>query len=171
MSGPHTPAETGIEIEIECDDWTLRLGDPASLAQTAAEAALVAASRAGGVVILLTDDEEVGVLNAQFRGKDGPTNVLSFPAAANLQGHLGDIALALGVCVGEAEAQGKSLAHHLQHLVAHGVLHLVGYDHEKESQAVIMEAMERRIMHDLGAPDPYGADQAGGDYEGADDVR
>jgi probable rRNA maturation factor len=148
----------GVEIEVESDEWSVGLEDPAGLARVAAEAALAATGRAGGVVILLTDDAEIATLNADFRAKDGPTNVLSFPAPPNILGHLGDIALASGVCQREAAAQGKTLAHHLQHLVAHGVLHLLGYDHISESEAVIMETMERRIMHGLGAPDPYGAD-------------
>jgi probable rRNA maturation factor len=173
VSGPSHPAapETTIEVEVEADDWALWLGDPGALARGAGEAALAAAERAGGVVVLLTDDDEVADLNTRFRGKDGPTNVLSFPAPANLQAHLGDIALASGVCAREAKAQGKSLAHHLQHLVAHGVLHLVGYDHETQSEAEAMEALERRIMHGLGAPDPYAGDHPGGEDQGPDDGR
>ena len=155
----------GVEVEIEADDWLIVTAEPAHLARQAAEAALTAANRLGGVVVLLTDDDEVAELNQNFRGKAGPTNVLSFPAPANPLGHLGDIALALGVCRREAEVQGKSLSHHLQHLVAHGVLHLVGYDHETDAEAVIMEGLERRIMQGLGAPDPYGAE-----HEDQDDV-
>jgi probable rRNA maturation factor len=112
-----------------------------------------------GLVVLLTDDETVRDLNARFRSKDKPTNVLSFPAAANAEGHLGDIALAYGVCVREAAEQGKLLAHHLQHLVAHGVLHLLGYDHMSDDEAEAMEGLERVVLAGLGAPDPY---QAGG---------
>jgi probable rRNA maturation factor len=164
MSRPPAPLDLGVEVEIESDDWLLALDDSAALSRTAAEAALACAGRSGGVVILLTDDDEVAGLNAQFRGKDGPTNVLSFPAPAGLHGHLGDVALAAGVCAREAQAQQKTLAHHLQHLVAHGVLHLIGYDHQTESEALVMEAMERRILHGLGAPDPYAADvEAPGD--------
>jgi len=165
-SNPLADPHTLIEVEVEADDWALALPDPAALARAAGEAALAAANRTGGVVVLLTDDDEVAALNSQFRGKAGPTNVLSFPAAANSQDHLGDVALASGVCAREAKAQGKRLAHHLQHLVAHGVLHLLGYDHQTESEAVAMEALERRIMGDLGAPNPYqseGEDQDRGD--------
>ena len=68
--------------------------------------------------------------------------------------HLGDLALALGVCVAEAEAQGKPLAHHLQHLVAHGALHLVGFDHQSDDEAEIMETRERQVLAGLGIPDP-----------------
>jgi probable rRNA maturation factor len=106
------------------------------------------------IAILLADDERVRSLNAAFRGKDAPTNVLSFPAGEGAP-ELGDIALAFGVCAREAAEQGKSLAHHLQHLTAHGVLHLLGYDHESDAEAEAMEATERAILAGLGVPDPY----------------
>lgn len=112
-----------------------------------------------GLVVLLTDDDSVRNLNARFRDKDAPTNVLSFPAPENAEGHLGDIALAYGVCAREAREQGKPLAHHLQHLVAHGVLHLLGYDHMSDDEAEAMEGLERVVLAGLGVPDPY---QAGG---------
>jgi probable rRNA maturation factor len=107
------------------------------------------------LTILLTDDETVRDLNDRFRHKNVATNVLSFPAHETATGHLGDIALAYGVCAREAVEQNKPLAAHLQHLVAHGVLHLVGYDHEDEADADIMEDLERRILARLGLPDPY----------------
>lgn len=141
-----------IDIEIEDPAWSAALPDPEAVALPAAEAALEAR---GGVTILLTDDESVAELNERFRGKAGPTNVLSFPAPDNPEDHLGDIALAYGVCAREAAEQGKPLAHHLQHLVAHGVLHLLGYDHLTEAEAEEMEARERRILAGLGVPDPY----------------
>ncbi len=109
----------------------------------------------GGISILLTDDASIRELNADFRGKDTPTNVLSFPAAASARPHLGDIALAYGVCAREAEAQQKPLAHHLMHLTVHGVLHLLGYDHESDAEAEAMEGVERAILSKLGVPDPY----------------
>lgn len=141
-----------IDIEIEDPAWSAALPDPEAVALPAAEAALEAR---GGVTILLTDDDSVAELNERFRGKAGPTNVLSFPAPDNPEDHLGDIALAYGVCAREAAEQGKPLAHHLQHLVAHGVLHLLGYDHLTEAEAEEMEARERRILAGLGVPDPY----------------
>lgn len=146
-------------MEIEDEAWSRDLPNAEALVAAAAGAALAQARRQGAVVVLLTDDAGVQDLNHRFRGKDAPTNVLSFPAAENPQDHLGDVALAHGVCVREAAEQGKTLAHHLQHLVAHGVLHLVGYDHENDADAEDMEGLERRIMAGLGAPDPYGAEQ------------
>lgn len=148
-----------LDIEIEDEAWSRALPEVESLAEAAALKALEMAQADGGVVVLLTGDDEVAALNGDFRGKAGPTNVLSFPAAANPEDHLGDIALAFGVCEREARDQGKSLAHHLQHLVAHGVLHLVGYDHLTDSEAEEMEALERRILARLGAPDPYAGER------------
>lgn len=141
-----------IDIEIEDEAWSAALAGAEALILPAAEAALEAR---GGVTILLTDDDSVAELNQRFRDKAGPTNVLSFPAPPNPEHHLGDIALAYGVCAREAAEQGKPLAHHLQHLVAHGVLHLLGYDHLTEAEAEEMEALERRILAGLGVPDPY----------------
>ncbi|RAK67906.1 rRNA maturation RNase YbeY [Phenylobacterium kunshanense] len=134
------------------------------LARGAALAALDAEGAAHeGVTILLADDEAVRDLNARFRSKDSPTNVLSFPAPRNPEFHLGDIALAYGVCAREAAEQGKPLAHHLQHLVAHGVLHLLGYDHIGDDEAEAMESLERAVLAGLGVPDPYAAGE--GEHE------
>ncbi len=141
-----------IDIEIEDEAWSAALPGAEALILASAQAALAGA---GAVTILLADDDAVAELNQRFRGKAGPTNVLSFPAPANPEDHLGDIALAYGVCAREAAEQGKPLAHHLQHLVAHGVLHLLGYDHLTEAEAEEMEALERRLLADLGVPDPY----------------
>jgi probable rRNA maturation factor len=144
-----------IEVEIESAAWMEALADAEGLARRAGEAALAGAATEGDVVVLLTGDEEIAELNQQFRDKPGPTNVLSFPAPRSARPHLGDIAIAHGVTASEAAEHGKRLDHHLMHLVAHGVLHLVGYDHEDESEAETMEALERRVLAGLGAPDPY----------------
>lgn len=151
---------TGAAVEVEIEDpaWTAALPDAERLTVAAARAAL---DTDGGVVVLLTDDASLRDLNGRFRGKDAPTNVLSFPAPENFEGHLGDIALAYGVCEREADEQGKTLADHLQHLVAHGVLHLVGFDHETDAEAEEMEARERVILASLGVSDPYAADRDG----------
>jgi probable rRNA maturation factor len=148
-----------IDVEIEDDGWTAAAPDAGLLATRAAAAVLAAEDAEGGVTILLTDDERVADLNQRFRDKPGPTNVLSFPMPENPEAQLGDIALAYGVCAREAEEQGKPLAHHLSHLVAHGVLHLLGYDHETDAEAEEMEARERQILAPLGVPDPYATER------------
>jgi len=114
-----------------------------------------------GISVLLASDEVVRELNLRFLGNDKPTNVLSFPATENPEHHLGDIALAFETCAREAAEQGKPLGDHLQHLVAHGVLHLVGYDHQTDAEAEAMEALEREILSGLGVPDPYAEDGRG----------
>lgn len=145
-----------IEIETEDAAWTAALPDAEALALAAAEATLASEGAVGeGVSLLLTDDAAVRALNARFREQDKPTNVLSFPAPPNPERFLGDVALAFGVCAAEAADQGKPLAHHLQHLVAHGVLHLLGYDHMNDAEAHEMEGLERVILAGLGIPDPY----------------
>ncbi len=147
-----------IDVEVEEEAWLTALPDVEPLSRAAAQMALAHADFEGHVVVLLTHDEEIFDLNLRFRQQAKPTNVLSFPAPLNPETHLGDVALAYGVCAREAVAQGKPLAHHLQHLVAHGVLHLVGYDHEQADEALEMESLERRVLADLGVPDPYDAD-------------
>ena len=150
-----------IEIEIEADAWTGALPQTEALVERAASAALGTVT--GDVVVLLTDDDAVRDLNARFRDKDRPTNVLSFPAPESAAPHLGDIVLAYGVCAAEAEAQGKTLADHLSHLIVHGVLHLLGRDHEDDAEAEEMEAEEREILAQIGVPDPYAADAESAD--------
>ena len=140
-----------IDIEAEDDAWSGDVPDVEGVVRRAAEQV----APPGDVVILLTDDETVRDLNGRFRGKDRPTNVLSFPAPENAQPHLGDIVLAHGVCAAEARAQGKPFADHLSHLVIHGLLHLMGHDHEADDEAEAMEAQERTLLAALGIPDPY----------------
>jgi len=142
----------------ETKAWRAAEPRAAALARAAAKAVLRREGRPGAsLAILLTDDERLRALNGGFRGKDAPTNVLSFPAAGPGADGLGDIALAFGVCAREAVVQGKTLAAHLQHLTTHGVLHLLGYDHESDAEAEAMEAKERAILAGLGVADPYGA--------------
>lgn len=149
-------SDTVIDVEIEDEAWS-RVPAVELLVRAAAAAALeeVQAPEGCAVTVLLADDAAVAELNHRFRGKTGPTNVLSFPAPENPENHLGDIALAHGVCAREAGEQNKTLEAHLQHLVAHGVLHLVGYDHQTDDEAEDMEELERAIMAGLGHPDPY----------------
>ncbi|RZJ18439.1 MAG: rRNA maturation RNase YbeY [Brevundimonas sp.] len=143
-----------IEVEIEDDAWTAALPGAAAHVERAALAALGAVH--GDVVIALADDAAVRDINTRFRDRDAPTNVLSFPAAESAFPHLGDLILAYGVCAREAVEQGKTLADHLSHMVVHGVLHLLGRDHEVDAEAEEMEAEERQILAGLGIADPYG---------------
>jgi probable rRNA maturation factor len=134
-----------------------------ALVQRAIEAAAKHASasaRACEVAIVLTDDSGIKTLNRDWRGIDKPTNVLSFPAAATPGREaeprmLGDIAIAYETTAREARDEGKPFGHHLSHLVVHGFLHLVGYDHEDDAEAETMESLERTILKSLSVPDPY----------------
>jgi probable rRNA maturation factor len=111
--------------------------------------------------LVFTDDAHIQVLNAEWRGKDKPTNVLSFPAFPPEKGRtrlppmLGDIVLAFETVQREAALEEKPVDHHLSHLLVHGLLHLLGYDHETEGEAEEMEALERRILARLAIGDPY----------------
>lgn len=151
-----------IEVEVEAEAWSEAIPTVEARVRQAAEAAAQAQGEAGrgACVILLTDDAAIRDLNARFRGKDAATNVLSFPAAASAAPHFGDVALAFETCAAEAQAQGKSLEHHLQHLVVHGVLHLLGLDHLQDAEAEAMEARERAVLQGLGVSDPYALAEA-----------
>lgn len=107
----------------------------------------------GACTVLLCDDSAITALNRDFRGKDRPTNVLSFPS--DEKGYLGDIAIALPTCVREAEAQGKAIADHMAHLTLHGYLHLLGFDHMDDAGAEEMERLEAAILARQGIADPY----------------
>jgi probable rRNA maturation factor len=152
-----------IDLAVEAEGWSA-LTDPEALARGAVEAALRTASDAPRepveLSVLLTDDEAVRELNRAWRGKDRPTNVLSFPApeGPDIPGprHLGDLALAFETLEREAREEGKALADHAAHLIVHGTLHLLGYDHETAGEAEIMEALEVKALATLGIADPYG---------------
>lgn len=153
-----------LEIEVDEAAWH-DLPDAAALVGQAAEAAFV---RLGAgdlkdklLSVTLADDETVAQLNAQWRGKPKPTNVLSFPADQDIAippgelRPLGDIILAAGVVRTEAAQQSKPLADHFRHLVVHGILHIMGYDHLDDAQADEMESLEKEILVKLGIADPY----------------
>jgi probable rRNA maturation factor len=153
-----------IDIEIEDAAWSAAQGDAEALTRRVAEAVLAYEHLSDrNLTILLTSDLAVQALNAEFRQQDRPTNVLSFPALPNPELHLGDVALAYETCVREAAEQNKALAAHLQHLVAHGVLHLLGYDHMSDAEAQEMEGLERVVLAQLGVSDPYAAPE--GDHD------
>jgi probable rRNA maturation factor len=115
------------------------------------------------LAVMLTDDAGIRTLNSNWRSIDKPTNVLSFPALQPPGGQesddaprmLGDIAIAYETTRREADEEQKPFSHHLSHLAVHGFLHLVGYDHEKDGEAEVMESLERDILARLGIPDPY----------------
>jgi probable rRNA maturation factor len=152
-----------IEITIEAGDWEKLC--PAAFVRRAAETALSSAGVTEGEVgILLTDDAHVRALNRKWRAEDAPTNVLSFPSPSTQPTgprFLGDVALAFETVMREAQAEGKSADHHVAHLVVHGVLHLLGHDHQTDDQAQAMERQERTALARVGVPDPYWADPAG----------
>jgi probable rRNA maturation factor len=156
-----------IAVEVEDVAWVRAVPAAADLARRAGEAA--AQGHAGEIAVLLTDDKTVRDLNRRFLAKDRATNVLAFPDAAAAD-RLGDIALAFGVCQAEAAEQAKPLADHLRHLVVHGVLHLLGYDHHGDEDAERMEALERQILSGMNIPDPY-AQRTRVEAAGEADVR
>lgn len=151
-----------LDVVAESPLWDA-LPDAERLAATAVEAAArgaqVALSPGAEVSLLLADDARLRSLNAAWRGKDTPTNVLSFPsgvpAALEQASVLGDIAIAYETLSAEAAAEGKTTADHFRHLVVHGFLHLIGYDHETPGEAEEMESLEAAILAGLGIADPY----------------
>jgi probable rRNA maturation factor len=155
------PVEIAIDCAVEAGDWPAE-----EVLQALCETAVTAAARRVGaagsasLAILFTDDREMQSLNGRFRGKDKPTNVLSFPGAEGMlppraRRHLGDIALGYETVLRETEAEGKPFDHHVTHLVVHGFLHLLGYDHESPDEAEEMEQLEREILESLAIGDPY----------------
>jgi len=152
-----------VDVVENGGDWTA-IADPALAVQEAARAAagFPEAGLAGtSAAIALAGDAEVATLNASYRGKPAPTNVLSFPAPAmpagceNGERFLGDIILAAETVTREAAELGIPPEHHLQHLVIHGLLHLSGFDHDDDEAAHHMETLETRILATLAIPDPY----------------
>jgi probable rRNA maturation factor len=144
---------SGITLLVEDPKWRSHRGLLARLTK-AAEAARRSVRLKGGFTILLANDKKLRALNHDYRGKDKPTNVLSFPGGDN---YAGDIAIAYGVTSKEAKAAAKKFADHASHLVVHGVLHLAGYDHEAPADALVMEPLEVRVLKRLGIADPYTA--------------
>lgn len=155
--------EIVVEVAIEAGDWTSE-----TALQTLAERAVRAAvavielepDEGGAVSLLFTGDAEIQVLNREWRGRDKPTNVLSFPAPEMLNPGdelqpLGDIIVAHETVAREAAEEGKQFDHHLTHLIVHGFLHIMGYDHETDEEAEEMEELERKALQTLAIHDPY----------------
>lgn len=160
-------------MSVDCVIEDPRWGDIAALAELATEAAL---DRLGlepsvfEISLLACDDSRIAALNADFRGKPAPTNVLSWPSderGAAVDGEmplmpqpgpdneLGDIAMAYDTCAREAAEAGKTMRDHTIHLLVHGTLHLLGFDHERDQDATLMEGLETEILGKLGIADPY----------------
>lgn len=151
-----------VEIDVADPRWRALLPDLEGLADRAVAAAVEdfgSGRDDGEISIVFAADEFVRALNAEHRGKDAPTNVLSFPngfeAPPGAPLLLGDVVLARETVVREAAEQDKPVADHVTHLLVHGILHLCGWDHERPAEARAMEALEVDILARLGVPDPY----------------
>lgn len=160
-----------LDVLIPVAAWQTAVPDVEALCRRTAAAAFARVwrdRRPAEASLLLADDAQVQALNRDYRGRDEPTNVLAFAALEG--GHptigedisgplvLGDVVIAHETTMTEAARDGKTPADHLCHLVVHGILHLLGYDHQSEEEAVTMEALEVRILATLGVTDPYAAD-------------
>ncbi len=160
-----------LHIEIQTASWRKvpalesRLRKAVGLALAHLPVALQKAGQAGQMTVLLTNDKQVQSLNRDFRAKDAPTNVLSFPgferpdliraARTGQPVYAGDIAIAYAFTAREAKAERKKLLDHVTHLTIHGIFHLYGYDHDTPARARAMEKMEKNVMAAMGLPDPY----------------
>ena len=160
-----------VDVVVEDPRWADL--DIEALSQTATDATLVRLgldASAFEVSLLACDDARIAVLNGDFRAKPQPTNVLSWPSEErgsdqdgqvpelpdlNRGEELGDLALAYDTCKREAHESGKAFADHALHLIVHGTLHLLGYDHIRDGDAALMEDLERQILGKLGLSDPY----------------
>ena len=158
-----------VELNIEDDRW--KAADLAGLTERAFDATLGHLGYDPAlweVSVLGCDDARIAELNATFRSKTSATNVLSWPAEDRSpqvagthpappegDGELGDIAIAYETCAREARDQNRELGNHILHLQVHGLLHLLGYDHERDLDATLMESLEIEILRDLGVPNPY----------------
>lgn len=160
---PAAPAKTGIAIDltVEAGAWPPQI-ELEAIARKAADCVLAEVTPTGQaeLSIIFSDDTRIKALNSGWRGKDKPTNVLSFPAFPHTGGKrlspmLGDVVMAAETVAREAAEEAKPLADHIAHLIVHGILHLIGYDHETDPEAEEMEATERRVLARMGIPDPY----------------
>ncbi|NQV57210.1 MAG: rRNA maturation RNase YbeY [Rhodospirillales bacterium] len=155
-----------IFVIIKCEEWHTALPGAESLAKIAAATALAGQPPSVEVSVVLADDEFLTALNLEYRGLDEPTNVLSFPGDlpagdeenSERPSLLGDVVVALGVWMREAGEvwRGVTPEDHFSHLVVHGILHLLGYDHVTDEDATVMEELEIKLLRELGAGNPYG---------------
>lgn len=166
-------AAQGLSIDLRIADprWTGALGDPDDLAVRVLDHGAAVAGVGGEIAILMTDDAEMQTLNRQWRKLDQPTDVLSFlsdgPEIPGQPKHIGDIAVGFDTAFRDAQTMNRPFEAHISHLLIHGFLHLVGYDHIDPEDAAVMEPLETRILAGLGWPDPYAAGpHAGGEGRG-----
>jgi probable rRNA maturation factor len=161
-----------LEVIVRSALWRKRRTATSVVKKAVLAAAKAASTAPAELAIVLSNDSTIRALNRDWRGKNAPTNVLSFPAAPDLSvrktvprrgsgksrtasPYIGDIVIAYQTTAREAVAEGKPFDHHLAHLAVHGFLHLLGYDHENDRDAEKMESLERRILGRLAIPDPY----------------
>ncbi len=146
-----------IELDLRIADaaWTDAVADISTICQTALNAGAAQKQASGEISLLLTDDKEIQALNREWRDKDTPTDVLSFPASELDAPFLGDIAVSLGITRQDAAAKEIALDQHLSHLLIHGLMHLLGHDHKDDTEAEEMESLEIAALASLGWPDPY----------------
>lgn len=160
-------AAPAVDVLVESKLWATQPDSATTVQRAIAEAArgLPDHTAEGELAVVLADDAMVHALNRRWRNVDAPTNVLSFPAslagAGRAPAPLGDIVIAFETTAREAAADNKPFADHLAHLVVHGFLHLLGYDHQSDAAADAMECLERRILARLEVPDPYVTRDAG----------
>ena len=164
----NTATILALEVAVVANGWCKAVTAPEEVAKRAARAAYSAGSldlgRSCEAAVVLTDDDRVRLLNRDYRNKDRATNVLSFPAfdaddmarlPVDAPLFLGDVFIALETVTAEAVSEAKTTTDHLSHLVVHGMLHLLGHDHETDDEANIMERLESDVLAQLGVPDPY----------------
>jgi probable rRNA maturation factor len=171
---PDPPSTIALTVGVPA--WRRHLADPERICREALLATLAYMPDAPWLVraevsVLLADDATVRRLNADYRGRNRPTNVLSFPMFEDARAcaarpspaeavPLGDIVLAFETVRDEAQTEAKPFPHHVSHLLIHGCLHLLGYDHRSATDAAVMEGLERDVLAQLGIPDPYAGDAA-----------
>jgi probable rRNA maturation factor len=158
-----TAAALKVEILVRSRLWRKQPRAGVIIKKAIVAAAKVASTSPAELAIVLSDDSAIQALNRDWRGKNTPTNVLSFPAVpgnGRASRYIGDVVIAYRTAVREAAAEGKPFRHHLAHLAIHGYLHLVGYDHTTDRAAQRMERLERAILASIAVPDPYAARNA-----------
>jgi probable rRNA maturation factor len=150
-------AAPSVDIQIASPKWDAQPSAEQTVREAIAAAAAAVDAKDGEVSIMLTDDETIRTLNRDWRKIDKATNVLSFPApdTAGAERMFGDIVIAYETLVRECDEEDRIFPHHLAHLTVHGFLHLIGYDHQTDSEADAMEALESKIMIAMKRPDPY----------------